>query len=325
MVLDAPATQRAMQRATLVLGLAAGAFVVLIWSGWLVVSRFGVTGGLSIYDIALLRFGVAAIVVTPFALVRRDVLAQLADWRVVVVALGCGAPYVLLSFAGLRLSEASNAGIIVNGALPVIGTAMLLALGLARPSVLAAAGMALVVAANLALLGDGAVGLPAAALLVAAAFSLSVYMVGVKLWGLTTRTVVIATPLVNVPICLPLWLVMDGGFAGATAAEIVLQAVYQGLVVSVLATALLVVCIRRAGALAASLMMAFVPIVTPLLAGAAIGEGPSRMLVGLAAATTLGIALVTLGTARANTAAATSAGGASRHAASAVRRGPKDG
>jgi drug/metabolite transporter (DMT)-like permease len=143
--------------------------------------------------------------------------------------------------------------------------------------------------------------MPAAALLLAAATSLSVYVIGVRLWGLTTDVVVIATPFVNTAVCLPLWLLFDGSLADAPLSEIALQALYQGLVVSILATALFTICIRRVGALAAALAMAFVPVVTPLLAALAIGETPGAVLIIIAAATTAGVAVSALGSARSTT------------------------
>jgi drug/metabolite transporter (DMT)-like permease len=151
----------------------------------------------------------------------------------------------------------------------VVGALLILVLAGMRPSALQILGMAVVAASNLALLGNGTIGLPATALLLAAATSLSVYMVGVRLWGLAD------TPLLKIA-----------------------QALYQGLVVSILATALFTICIRRAVVLAAALTMVFAPVVTPLLAAVAIGETPGAALIVIAVATTAGVAVCALGFAR---------------------------
>ena len=280
-------------------GIAAGVLVVLTWSGWLVVSRHGVQGELSIWDIMLLRFGAASLAVIPLALMRRKAAARMREPRIILASMGCGLPYVLFTFMGLKHAEAANAGIIVNGALPVASAILLLAFTGVRPGALQMLGMGLVVAANLALLGDGAVGLPAAAMFLAAAASLAFYIVAVKMWGLTTEEAVIVVPIVNAAFGLPLWFAFDGSFAGAPIKEIALQAFYQGLVVSVLANALFTFCIRHAGALAAALMMAFVPIATPLLAAVTVGGGrPGAALMAIAAVTTAGIAVCAIGAGR---------------------------
>ena len=55
----------------IVLGSAAAVFVVLLWSGWIVVSRSGVTRHLTVYDLAGLRFGIGASVALPYIVWRR--------------------------------------------------------------------------------------------------------------------------------------------------------------------------------------------------------------------------------------------------------------
>jgi len=52
----------------LLLGGIAAISVVLFWSGWIVVSRFGVSNNLTVYDIAGFRFSVGAAVVLPYIL-----------------------------------------------------------------------------------------------------------------------------------------------------------------------------------------------------------------------------------------------------------------
>ena len=122
-----------------------------------------------------------------------------------------------------------------------------------------------------------------------------------KFWPLSqlraswAELVVIATPIINTTVCLPLWVLFGSGFSNAPLSEIAVQALYQGIVVSILATALFTICIRRAGALAASLAMAFVPILTPILAVLLIGEPLGTALIGIAAATSVGIAVYALG------------------------------
>ena len=215
----------------------------------------------------------------------------------IFAALNGGIFYVLFSFAGLRLAEAANAGIIVNGALPVIG-ALLLAVSGVCPSVLQVFGILVVVGANLLLIGNGAVGIVALTLLLAAATSLSLYMFFVGLHGLKTEVMVVAIPLINTAICLPLWLIFDGTITDAPAFEVALQALYQGLIVSLIATTLFTICIHRAGSLMAALLMAFVPVTTPLLDGVIAGEAPGATLLTIAAATTAGVVLCALGAAR---------------------------
>jgi len=97
----------------------AAVIVVCIWSGWITLSRMGVQTALTPYDITLLRFGTAALITLPFSL-RYDWRA--VKWnQILLVALGCGFLYTMFSFIGLKTIKATNAGVLVNGMLPVIG------------------------------------------------------------------------------------------------------------------------------------------------------------------------------------------------------------
>jgi len=283
-------------RLSLVLGLISGAVVVLIWSGWLLISRYGVQGELSIWDIALIRFGIAALAVIPLVLMRPLMVSQICEPRVVIAALNGGILYVLFSFAGLKLAEASNAGILVNGMLPVIGVLLLLLYGV-RPNAFQICGIVIVVGANLSLIGGGAISAPALVMLLAAATSLSLYMFMIGIHGLKMEVVVVAIPVINAIVCLPLWLAFDGILTDAPMSEIALQAVYQGLIVSLIGTALFTICIHRAGSLMAALLMAFVPVTTPLLDGIVSGVSPDIALITIATVTTAGIALCAVGAA----------------------------
>ena len=92
--------------------------VLLVWSGWVVVSRLGVVLTLTVYDMAALRFAVASLAVAPFA--WRFWPRGLRFWKIAVLSCGPGAPYVLLAFSGMEFAPASHAGIMMNGTLPVL-------------------------------------------------------------------------------------------------------------------------------------------------------------------------------------------------------------
>jgi drug/metabolite transporter (DMT)-like permease len=99
-------------------GWACAAGVVLIWSGWVVISRLGVFQTLNSYDIMALRFGVASLAVAPF--VWRFWPRHLKWWQLLIVACGQGIPYLLFAFGGFQFAPAAHAGIIMNGFLPVL-------------------------------------------------------------------------------------------------------------------------------------------------------------------------------------------------------------
>lgn len=88
---------------------------VVIWSGWMVTTRFLALGTLNPYDIAALRFGIAGIVLAPVVW-KQGLLIGPHGWRSsVVLSIFLGAPYIVVVATGMRFAPASHAASIVNG------------------------------------------------------------------------------------------------------------------------------------------------------------------------------------------------------------------
>src|ERR1700739_4593035 len=95
------------------------ALSVLIFCGWVCVTRVSVTRELEIWDIMALRFGGGALVFAPMIL-RRGARLPAAAWRGgVLFCFLWGLPFVLLVALGLRLTSAAQAASIAPAAMPV--------------------------------------------------------------------------------------------------------------------------------------------------------------------------------------------------------------
>ena len=99
------------------LGLVAGLLVLFIFSGTLVVSRIGAISSLTIYDVAALRFGVAALCVLPF--IYKVSWINLTWYRAFVLAIIGGAIFALFLLGGFIFAPVADGGIIVNGTMPI--------------------------------------------------------------------------------------------------------------------------------------------------------------------------------------------------------------
>ena len=66
------------------LGVAAGVGVLILFSGFLVVSRFGATSTLTVYDMAALRFGIAGLCTIPVMFFVR--WPRIPLWKMGVIA-----------------------------------------------------------------------------------------------------------------------------------------------------------------------------------------------------------------------------------------------
>ncbi|MBO9497744.1 EamA family transporter, partial [Thalassotalea sp. G20_0] len=131
---------------TTVLAVLSGLAVMLIWSGWIVFSRLGLQSTLTASDMTLLRFGTAALCTLPLAI--RYPWKRVKMYRVLIVGLGCGFPYTLLSFYGLALNPAAYAGVIVNGSLPIVSGILCWILLKEKPSLAMAVTVVLLAIAN---------------------------------------------------------------------------------------------------------------------------------------------------------------------------------
>ena len=73
----------------------------------------------------------------------------------------------------------------------------------------------------------------------------------------------------------PLWFVLPSSLGGASLHDMAVQAVYQGVIVNVLALTAVAYAIRYLGTITVALFMSFVPVTTALLAWILLGEAPS--------------------------------------------------
>jgi drug/metabolite transporter (DMT)-like permease len=95
-----------------------GLAAVSIWSGWIVVARLGLQTSLTPWDIAVLRFGVAGLLLLPYILNKGLALKRLGWIGLSAIVLGGGAP-VLLANAGLQFAPAAHAGALFPGVMPL--------------------------------------------------------------------------------------------------------------------------------------------------------------------------------------------------------------
>ncbi len=105
-------------------GLGWAIVAITVWSGSLVMLRLGVTTSLNAYDLTVLRFGVAAVILAPVALRRGTGTNRLGVVGLVAMVIAFGAPYVLLISLSMKTAPASVAGAINPGIMAVASVLM---------------------------------------------------------------------------------------------------------------------------------------------------------------------------------------------------------
>ena len=267
-------------RKQLLLGTTAAISVVFFWSGWIVVSRLGVTNTLTVYDITGLRFAVGAAVALPYIIWRRT-WQGLTPLRVLILTLTSGIPYALLSYFGFTYAPAAHGGVFLNGCLPLF-TALFGWIWVgqrSRSSQLAGLGVILIgvtlVGYEGILSSSGGMTWLGDFLFLAAIALFAVFMVANKVWSLTPGQVIFSVTIVSATVYIPIWLFwLESNLAVAPRSEILLQGAYQGLVPSVLGISCLNIAVRHIGANRTSVFLSAVPGVAALVAIPILQEMP---------------------------------------------------
>ena len=264
----------------IIIGGIAAFCVVLFWSGWIVISRFGVTNHLTVYDITALRYSVGALVALPYIIWSRA-WRGLTPWRTVVLTLTAGAPYALLSYFGFVYAPAAHGGVFMNGCLPIFTTifawiwigqrsrfSQIVGLGIILTGVILVGYEGFVSSGGgMTWLGDF--------LFLAAIALFAVFMIANRVWSLSPGHVIFSTTIVSAVVYIPIWLLwLDSKLAVAPSSEILLQGAYQGLVPSIVGISCLNIAIRHIGPRATSVFLSSVPVVAALTAIPVLNELP---------------------------------------------------
>ncbi|MGB0572753.1 MAG: DMT family transporter [Alphaproteobacteria bacterium] len=275
-----------------VLGVSAGVVVMLLFSGMLVVSRFGATSSLTVYDMAGLRFGVAGICTLPIILRMR--WPPLEPWKILVVAATSGAPFALFLFGGMSFAPVAHGGIVTNGAMPVIAAGIGWFVFGNRLGGWRVVGIIMIVGGVLATGWDAlANGMPGQwrghLLFLGAAACNATFLTTVRGWGITALQSLIIVNGTNLSLYVPIWLLfLPSNLAATPWPEIALQGVYQGIVAAFIASILIAHAARMLGGMRQAAVMSGAPAVAVLIAIPTLGEIPSTISI-------IGVIVVTAG------------------------------
>ncbi len=275
-------------------GTLAGAVVVLCWSGFNIVSRFGSTGAFTPFDLAALRYAVSGLIALPLFVW----LVRPHEWpRHIVLSLFGGLGYGLLVYSGFKFAPSAHAGVFVNGGIP-FWTVIMLAIGtglhIPRQVLIAL----LLSTTGLMLIGSESLLAPRAgtewigdALFLAAAWAWAVFGLLMRRWQIKPQRAILGIASFSAIAYLPIYLAwLPKTIQQAAWSDLLLQGGYQGVVAALLAAGMYSYANQKIGACQASMMLALVPAVSAIGAYFLLGESIS-LTVGI------GIVVVSAGAA----------------------------
>lgn len=270
---------------------------VLIWSGWIVFTRHGVTTDVPAVTLGLLRYAIPTLVMLPL-LLRSMAAYRKAGWfKCTIMVCGSGAPFFLICSLGMTYAPAAHVGVMLPGVMPMFvalfgfllfqerfGAARLIGYGLVLSGVLALGGASLLEA--------GAGDWRGHVLLLLSAASWACFTLAFKRSGLTAWQAAALINAVSVVIMVAIDLFQDGpNLWDLPWRTVAMQGFAQGILSGLLALAAYSYAVTVLGASRASAFVSLTPALTALVAALTLGEWPDGIAVAAILVVGAGVAL----------------------------------
>ncbi|OUS32434.1 hypothetical protein A9Q99_01110 [Gammaproteobacteria bacterium 45_16_T64] len=250
-------------------GYLCGLGAVIIWTGFIVVSRMGGISALFANDIIAIRYATCAVLLLPLWWFKYRV--NLLDPKILLISTIGGIGYASCAFRGFSLAPASHAAVLLPGLMPLFITLLSTLLLKEKPSLLKWFGIIIITIGALTLLtqGTGAdsdVG-AGQAWLIAATICWSLFSVLVKRWNISPWEAVISVAIISSIIYLPTYaLFLSSNIAETPWQDIAIQVVYQGFLATIVQLVLYVRAMHIIGASSMGTLMALVPMLAGIAA-----------------------------------------------------------
>lgn len=276
-------------------------------------SRLASVVAVTPYDLAAMRFGIAALLLLPFA--RRLGLFRLPPLRGVAFAATAGIGFTLLAFAGLGWAPAGHASVLMPGTLP-LWTAMLAWIFLRETPTQFRLGMLATILAGIGVILWGALSseaIPGAwrgdILFLLAAFAWGIFTILARRWNVDPMLATAAIAVYSALLYLPVYLVfLPKQLTETPLDQLLLHGAFQGTIPAILTMFLFTRAVAAIGAGTTTMITAAVPGTVAVAAWPLLGE-VLRLDVALGAAlVTAGMLGTVLDTARSPGAASAGAG-----------------
>lgn len=254
-----------------------------VWGGFSLMARLNVHWGIRSWDIIALRYGVSALILLPIVLYKKD-HHFLFNIKAVILAMVGGLGYNCLVYSAFLLAPVANGAVFLNGMIPV-ATALLAWVFLKkRPdqntkTALLIIGITLSIMTFLMWQNGMKLGL-GDLLFIACAFCWAAYGLLFAQWQLTAWQVVCSTTLWSAVVYLPIYFVFIGVDVGdVKLSHLVMQGVFHGIMVMIVATITYTLMVERLGAFFAGGLASLAPFIASVLAYPLLGEPLNQVMI----------------------------------------------
>lgn len=269
---------------------------IVVWSGSVVMLRLGVTTSLNAYDLTMLRFGVAAIVLAPVIVMRGLGRPDLPMWGACIMVIAFGAPYIVLFSFAMKTAPAAAAGALNPGVMAIASVFIGTLVFADKVDAIRAAGLLITTAGIIAFTWLGGNLTFGHMLLIGTGLMWAVYAVIVRYFAVPALHVTAIVAVGSALMFAPLYaVVLPKNIFAAPLIDIIIQAVFQGIFVSVAAVYAFNRSAECLGPTTGAVLPALIPVVTMGLGVIALGETVSLGAFLSALLLTAGLALILVG------------------------------
>jgi drug/metabolite transporter (DMT)-like permease len=258
-----------------------GFAAVSIWAGWSAMTRLAVTTSLDAWDIPVLRFGVAGLLLSPI-IMRRGIAVDRLGWLGLAgLVVGTGAPYALVVAIGLRFAPAYDAGALNPGCMPIF-VALIAATVLGEKfSTAQKIGLSLILSGALTIVSWHGTAWSVSRsigdmLFLTASFMTACFTVIMRQAKLDPIHAAALVSTGSFVIYVPVYFLIHGlRLAEVPLADLTIQVIFQGIVLTIISLVLYGRAVVILGASGGSAFGALVPAISAVLAIPLLGEWPT--------------------------------------------------
>lgn len=247
---------------------------VLIWTGFILVSRMGGISPLLPNDVIAIRYTTCALILLPVWWFKYRV--NLLNPKLIICCLVGGLAYACCAFRGFKLAPASHAAVLLPGLMPLFITLLSRLLFKEHTSRRKMVGVSIITVGVLSLLWQDtsvdSVSIGHLWLILAALFW-ALFSVMLKHWSISAWDATIGLALITGAVYLPVYLLaLPKAIVPSLWQDIAIQAFYQGFLATIVQMLLYVRAVHLIGPASMGTMMAIVPLLASFAAIALLDE-----------------------------------------------------
>ncbi len=248
---------------------------MIIWSGWTIISRLGVTSGLTAVDITFMRYTCAGLIMLPIAIKHRKLVTRKTILPIIIMIIGAGPPYLMATMLGFERAPASH-GILIPCMMSVCVAVLSFLIFKEKIKKSRIAGYVLIVCGVIFKMTADPAKISADVFFLCGSLLWSIYSLQNKALGFNAfvATAFVASGSMILMI-IPYGIYQYYNPHEINISDSIIQIIYQGVITSVISLITYNIALNHIGASRTSACGALVPVLVTLLAIPVLGEYPS--------------------------------------------------